>query len=272
MTSPRLAVVPYETTTLDLLKAAAVVLMIADHVGLYFAVTDGNWLRILGRPVAVIFGFLIGFSSATRVPPLWIVLGLALTLHEDMLFPKSSTRAVDILVSLALTRISMPAIDRLHAARPWLLPPLAVGLALLAAPLNVHFEYATEVTIVALLGAAVRLDRGTPADRAARDGIALVVLIALSLISIRHFELAGLEAAAVTAILAFTLVLLTSFERRPVAAPPLLAPLLRFVGRNTLWIYAVHLVMLQWMAWSIMPTAPDDTGDGKPDGKTDDTD
>ena len=240
-----------EISTLDVLKCVAVALMIVDHVGLYF-VAEEPWLRVLGRPAAVIFGFLIGFSRSTRVPSSWVGLGVGLTLLNGWLFPESEDRSLDILVSLALTRILMPTLERLHAAQPLWLAPAAVGFALLIEPINAYLEYGTEVALMALLGLAVRLDQGGPAERTARDAVVLVALIGMSLTAIRHFGFMGWEAAGCTALLAVTMLVLASFERGRLAAPAWLAPLLRFCGRNTLWIYAVHLAAMMIVAWLLI--------------------
>ncbi len=247
---------PVEVNTIDLLKLVAVVLMIADHVGLYLF--DNAWLRVAGRPVAVIFGFLIGYSAATRIPPSWIGLGIGLSLLNRWLFPHLEEHTLDILISLALTRASMPLFDRLHAASPLLLVLAVAVLGVLTEPVNAFLEYGPEVPIVALLGAAVRLDRGERGHAAARQATALAALVAISLVAIRHFDFTGIEALGCVALLGITLMTLASFRIVAVAAPAALAPLLRWTGRRTLWIYAVHLVALQLTAWWLLETAEED--------------
>jgi hypothetical protein len=241
-------------STLDVLKTLAVVLMIIDHLGLYFWVED-SWLRLLGRGAAVIFGFLIGFSSSTRVPASWVFLGLGLTLLNGLLFPDAEERALDILISLALTRVLTPFFERLHARHPLWLVPLAIVLALLTEPVNEHLEYGTEVMVMALLGIAVRLETGRLETTTAREALALVALIAMSLLSIRHFEFTGWQAGACTALLATTILLLSRFQRQSIETPGVLGPILRFCGRNTLWIYAIHLAAFQVAAWWIADPA-----------------
>ena len=239
---------PREVTTLDLLKTLAVVLMIADHIGLY--VLPGNdVLRILGRPAAIIFGFLIGHSPSTRIPPSWIGLGLGLTLLNGWLLPQDSDQAIDILIGLALTRAVMPLFERLYDTDPLTLVPAGVGLALLAEPLNQYLEYGGEVTLVALLGLAVRRNAGTREQIAGRDAIALVALVGMSLIALRHFEFTGWMAAGCTTIIAVTILLLAQFRRTTITGPQWLVPLLRFGGRNSLWIYALHLAALIIGTW-----------------------
>ena len=235
-----------DLTTLDLLKSAAVLLMVIDHLGLYLVSAEpfSTEFRLLGRPASVIFGFLIGFSASRRVPPSWILLGVGLSLLDSWLTPDVGQKALDILIVLALTRIAMPLLDALHEKQPLLLVPVAIGCALLHERLGEYLEYGGEVPVAALLGVAVRLNKGRPGQAAARDALTLVGMIAIGLIAIRHFEFQGLEAAVCIAILGFTFVGLSRFERKPATAPLGLGPLLHFIGRNTLWIYALHLAAL----------------------------
>lgn len=249
-------------STLDVLKLAAVTAMIIDHVGLYFY-PEQPVMRVLGRPAAVIFGFLIGYSATTRVPPSWIGLGLGLTFLERALAePKGDEDtegeesndddgpvALDILIALALTRIVMPFFAWLHGVRAWLLVPAAVLLALAAEATNQYFEYGTEIAVVALLGLARRLDRKTIGDGVAVAGTAVVGLATLGSIAISHFGFEGSLAVATMLLLAATFAVLMVFVSRPLAGvPSILARPLCFAGRMTLWIYAAHLALFQIIA------------------------
>lgn len=249
-------------STLDVLKLAAVTAMIIDHVGLYFY-PEQPVLRVLGRPAAVIFGFLIGYSASTRVPPSWIGLGLGLTFLERALADPTGDEdtasaensdddapvALDILIGLALTRIVMPFFAWLHGVRSWLLVPAAVLLALAADATNEYFEYGTEIAVVALLGLARRLDRRTIGDGVAVAGTAVVALATIGSIAIAHFGFEGSLAAGTILLLAATFALLMVFASRPLAGvPSILARPLCFAGRMTLWIYAVHLALFQIIA------------------------
>jgi len=243
-----------EVTTLDLLKCVAVLLMFADHIGLY--VYDNAWLRVAGRPVAVIFGFLIGFSASTRVPPSWIGFGLGLSLLSRALFPSDTPHNLDILITLALTRLSMPFFERVYTYQPLLLVPAVVLLALSTAPVNEFLEYGTEVPIVALLGIAVRLDEGRTAEATARHATALAALIAIGLTAIRHFEFEGTQAVVCIAILAVTMIALANFRLTAFSVRPGIASLMRWTGRNTLIIYAIHMAVLLVTAWAMLPDDP----------------
>ena len=247
-------------TTLDMLKLVAVILMLADHIGLYLF--DNQWMRVAGRPVAVIFGFLIGFSRSSRVPPLWIGLGIALSLANRWLFPNDMPHSLDILITLALTRLVVPFFEQVHRAQPLLLVPMVVGLGLLTAPLNELLEYGSEVPILSLLGVAVRLDQGRRSETTARLALALACLVGISLISIEHFGFAGREAAGCIAALAVTVMTLANFSVRPVAVSTAIAPALKWIGRNTLVIYAVHLFLLMLTsAWLLLELSGGDEPD-----------
>lgn len=250
--------------TLDLLKLAAVTAMVIDHIGLYF-LPEQPVLRAIGRPAAVIFGFLIGYAATSRVPPSWVGLGLGLTFLERALADPAGNEdaddaedneggdgddtALDILIALALTRIVMPFFAWLHGVRVWLLLPVALVLGLTAEATNQYFEYGTEIAVVALLGLARRLDKGSAADGATIAGLAVIGLATVGTIAVRHFEFKDGADAVALVLLAVTFVVLMVFARRPLLGLPgwLSAPLC-FVGRHTLWIYAVHLALFQVIA------------------------
>lgn len=246
----------HAASTLDALKFAAVVLMFADHIGLYFM--DGNAWRVAGRPVAIIFGYLIGFAGPRRVPASWIALGLGLTLMRDHLEPGGSDRTLDILITLALTRIMVPFFDAVHAHNPLLLIPLAIVLALSAEATQSYLEYSTEIAVVALIGVARRLHGGRAEDNTALEATGLIALVGITLIAIRHLEFTTAESLAAAALIALTIYLLTRFSVAPVTSlPPGPAALMRFAGRNTLAIYVVHMALFLIGAHAIEKLDPD---------------
>ena len=58
--------------------------------------------------------------------------------------------------------------------------------------------------------------------------------------------------------IAATVIALSRFQLRPAETPAFLDPILRFGGRQTLWIYAVHLavlLVLHW--WAVAEATPD---------------
>lgn len=223
-------------------------------------------LRAIGRPAAVIFGFLIGYAASTRVPPSWVGLGLGLTLLERALADPAGDEnerdsegegeenddglvALDILIGLALTRIVMPFFAWLHGVRAWLLIPAGVLLALAAPATNHYFEYGTEIAVVALLGLARRLDTGGAGNGVTIAGSALIAFATVAGIAIGHFGFNDAQSAVAVVLLASTVVVLMVFVTKPLTGvPAVLARPLKFIGRTTLWIYAAHLALFQVIA------------------------
>jgi hypothetical protein len=237
-------------TTLDLLKVFAVATMLADHVGLYF-LTDQTWWRAAGRPTIVIFGFLIGFAGPRTVPPLWIGLGLGLTLLEGWTDTGDEGAALDTLISLALARLSLPFFVWLMERNVWLLLLAAIAAALLAESTNQHLEYGTEVLMFALFGLACRGAAPNPTARVHAMPTGLAAMVGYLVISHRHFEFGASQTAAVAVVLAGLIVVLLRFETRPIKAAlnPPLAAALRFAGQYTLEIYAIHLALFMIASW-----------------------
>jgi hypothetical protein len=65
---------PRDTTTIDVLKTVAIILMLIDHIGFYLF-PDMLWFRLLGRLCVPLWFFLIGFSDKRDVPWQWFAGG-----------------------------------------------------------------------------------------------------------------------------------------------------------------------------------------------------
>lgn len=74
-----------QLNTYDLLKFIACVLMIVDHIGMFF-LKDQVFLRVLGRAAYPIFAFCIGYNKSYKITPVLVTLGVlmaALTLFLE---------------------------------------------------------------------------------------------------------------------------------------------------------------------------------------------
>lgn len=89
-------------TRYDLLKSLALILMIVDHVG-YFFFPDESWFRVMGRLSVPIWFFLIGFADTRKVQPtIWIgavAVAASAALTGEYILP------LNILFTLALARL-----------------------------------------------------------------------------------------------------------------------------------------------------------------------
>ena len=68
-----------EANSHDLIKAAAILLMIVDHIGLYL-MGNNLWFRVIGRSAAPLFFFATGYTSKHKFNVSLLNYGIALTL------------------------------------------------------------------------------------------------------------------------------------------------------------------------------------------------
>src|SRR5690606_10698014 len=117
MTAHTISKATVSLTSYDLIKAAAVLLMIVDHVGYYFF-PDQDWFRVFGRMCVPIWFFLIGYARSRDLSlPLWI--GLAALVVANMIagmsiFPLNVLGTM-ILVRLVLDRVMDVATENARA-------------------------------------------------------------------------------------------------------------------------------------------------------------
>lgn len=70
--------------THDVIKIVAVLLMLVDHIGLYFF-DNNQWCRLIGRAAAPLFFLLIGSVAKLRLRPTLFIYGALLSLSASLL-------------------------------------------------------------------------------------------------------------------------------------------------------------------------------------------
>ena len=150
MENPRASV-----TSTDLLKIAGLVLVLADHYGLFFS-PDAPWWRVFGRAAAPVFFFLIGYGRTRTAPMRWLVLGGVLTALDVVTSIGKGDASINILFSFALIRLVLGPLERRLPPAAWPLLVIGIALALLMRPLGNVLEYGAGGWLWALLGFAVR--------------------------------------------------------------------------------------------------------------------
>jgi len=65
--------------THDVMKIAAISLMVVDHIGFYF-LADNLWFRLIGRGAAPLFFFLIGYAGKLHLTWMLVLYGCALSI------------------------------------------------------------------------------------------------------------------------------------------------------------------------------------------------
>ena len=254
----RVKTLPADITSYDLLKAAAVVIMVIDHLGSYFF-PDDLMLRAVGRIGFPVWFFLVGHASGRNIPLKLaggaLVLVAANFVTGMPLFPLNALVTI-ILIRLALDKMTAMAFatgQAQGADRPqdqgqniWKLSSL---LAFAIVPTYIAFEYGTLAFIFALFGYAVRhlreRDNGKFITR--YMAFALVLFIVVQGVSYSFSQIEFVVMAAGTALVCLVLSQFkaATYPRLTSICPKIGVWGLQFLGRRTLEIYVVHLLLFK---------------------------
>jgi hypothetical protein len=248
---------PSGVTSYDILKSAAVLLMIVDHVGYYFH--DGqDWYRVFGRMCVPIWFFLIGYARTRALDKgLWI--GTAI-LEAGRFAAGMPVLPVTILATFLAIRAGLDRLMRFATrdARTHIIVNFI--LFLLAVPSIYLFEYGTPGLMLAMFGWAVRQSQdknpAVPAERLHQQmGWSAVSFLFWETLT---FNFCQAQSGVMSVGVLLTLCALTFFRPRefPLFGRRALAPVrlgLQFCGRWTLEIYVAHIILFQTIASIVSP-------------------
>lgn len=227
----------------DLVKVVALLLMFVDHAGAFFYV-DTQWLRAIGRGAAPIFLFLAGYAASLRIRRELPALALLMTASDFLLV--GHLRVQNILVTIILCRLLLRFAERktgfIQRPYEWFAGAVALIITLFVT------QYGSMGFLLALAG-YVRRRRERYPDAYSRR------LFELSLLIYGAVEgfLAGFdewEFALTGLVLALDYCLLLNLEaRKPpaFALPRPLRCLLKLASYHSAYIYAFHLIALEWL-------------------------
>lgn len=237
-------------TAHDVLKAFAVLTMIADHVG-YFFFPEEAWLRVVGRLSAPVWFYLVGYAGARAVPRGWLI-GGAITSAAAIAF-NGYIMPFNILFMLAATRVAMPYLERIAFSGRLAFIAVFVGLFALSFSTCYVLEYGTMGVLWALYGAHRRREPGH--DRAAAQAILLGMMVGVSFLfqALTLPAMDGDHNLGLAAGLAGLFVVLLGFVPERWSVPSRVALPLQILGRWTLEIYVFHLVAFRILAFFLYP-------------------
>lgn len=260
-TSTPQKVLPNSLTSYDLLKTIAILLMVIDHIGIYFY-PDESWFRVLGRLCVPIWFFLIGYAR-TRDIPFKVILGVGILMGSNMLageflFP------VTILVTLMIGRYYIDT--WMFAARRGgeAMAGLFFMLLLLTFPTFLIFEYGTLGLLFTVFGALCRYKQDYKNEMP--EGFERQILyfaagsfVVFVMIQIAPFKvLTGIQLSVLCLSMAGVYFILNRFAPAELPTitsklPSFINEILKFTGRKTLEIYVVHLLMFKAAAVFLYP-------------------
>lgn len=247
---------PRDLTSYDLLKTLAVVLMIVDHVGLYFF-PGITWLRVLGRLCVPMWFFLIGYARSRDLSwPLWAgaaVLAVGGMIGGLHIFPPS------ILVTIIAVRLLLDPYMSVAMKGPFRFCAGALALVLLALPTTLILDYGTMALLLAVFGYLCRHDGDDPAKR--EMVIYPYMIFCIVGYVIMQWALFAFALPQMLALFAGTILVFLGLSRfRPLVLPRLTealpapaAALLRLTGRHTLAIYVAHFLFLELLGLWLYP-------------------
>lgn len=259
---------PKDLTSYDLLKTAAVILMIIDHIGAYL-MPEMFWMRIAGRLCVPMWFFLVGYARSRDTGLyLWIA---ALVLIVSDFVAGMTIFPLNILVTILFVRLVLDLYMKI-VSRHWALF-FAGGLLLLllSLPSLLIIDYGTQGLILAVFGYVVRRAQDDPHRRLTEIFPCLVFSAAFyTLMQWVVFHFSGLPGLVLLAGTVAVLLMLVDFRPAtfPRAALILSRPgvwLLQMTGRHTLLIYVGHLLVIKalglwllphsfhFLGWSLLP-------------------
>ena len=261
--SPRNPHTLHPVDNTDWLKTAAIVSVLVDHFG-YFFTEDDLWWSVFGRLAAPTFFFLMGYAKSRTVPLRWIWLGVILTLLESW-NANWTWVAPNILLSLALIRFARPYGQILLQRHGWAAFVFLVSALLAISSIAGNIvDYGSEGWLWALFGICHRIyldsksDVAAPAQSSAPPAPAmkenagrmrLLACVAAVVVYVwqeqREYSYPQIQFAVFIVGICVWAASLCLFLRGPsrIQPPEAISGALRFIGRHTLEIYAIQLVV-----------------------------
>lgn len=258
-----------DLTSYDLLKALAVLLMLADHIGYYFYPDDNSW-RLVGRMCVPIWFFLIGYARSRDLGPrLWggmIILVLASAVTGMGVIP------LNILATMIVIRLLIDPVMTRSMQSSQTLWQLSLIFLFLIIPSSYLFEYGTLAVIMGMYGWLVRHRHEYPQGEIQLQRFFFFALGTFVFMQTIFFGFNQQEMVALFVGIPVVMGLLTLFK--PVVfsgtgtgVKGVLCAPLRFMGRWTLEIYVAHLLVFKaiaattqperfhWFDWRLVPEA-----------------
>lgn len=246
---------PSALTSYDLIKAVAVVIMICDHIGFYFF-PENEWWRAFGRIGFPVWFFFVGHAMGRELSPRLVggavMLAVVSAIVSMPVFPTNA------LVTIILIRVLLDPLMRFAGKGVGPLIQTMVMLAVLALPTSFLTEYGTMGLLFALFGYIVRHKDTFMGGRDIRLPVMLACFFTFALLQEMVFGftqpaflfMAGGTLGTCLLMMVFRPM---EFPRLSARIPAIFKAPIQFMGRRTLEIYIVHLLLFKGLAAILNP-------------------
>jgi len=220
--------------------------MIIDHVG-WLLFPQIEWFRVFGRMCVPLWFFLIGYVNTRDIPVRWLVAGIILMISNIII--GLPPLPLSVLFTMAAIRLVIDPLWGWLMRKPIYYWWVVLLLIFASYATDLFIEYGTMGLLMAMAGYAVR-HRET-VDGHLGEGISVrlmvVVLASFGILETLQFGFSMLGALVLAGGLVGVYFALQQFTYKvyPNTADHNSAPLVRFMGRYTLEIYVIHLLILK---------------------------
>lgn len=246
---------PRDLTSYDFVKAYAVLLMVVDHIGMYFY-PEELWLRVIGRLCVPVWFFLIGYARSRDIgPTMW---GGAILLMATDVLTGANVFPLNILVTMMALRLVIDPVMAQAKKSPAHLWFVAGALFLLVIPTGLFVEYGTEGLIMALFGYVIRHREELPQIKSQLDYFMVFCFLAFCVVEYFAFGFSGAQ-FGVLFVGIFT-VMAGLYHFKPATYPGLTARMpgpvragIQLLGRHSLEVYVFHLMLFGVVGMMVYP-------------------
>ncbi len=245
---------PQELTSYDLLKSFAVITMVVDHIGMYLFPEQNEW-RLVGRMSMPVWLFLIGYAQTRELAPLLWIGGSILVVSNIVVGESIFSLNIFFTILAARLVVDSLALNFLKNKESALFT--YVLLALLVIPTSVVFDYGTFAFLFAMLGYFVR-DKENNISAQVKYGFMLLAVLTHAGFEALSFAFNQVEAILLVVGLVAVCYMLILFKPKTypeftVKCPHFIIAPLQLMGRHSLEIYVVHLLILKSIAFYLYP-------------------
>jgi hypothetical protein len=248
---------PKDLTSYDFLKSLAVITMIIDHIGFYFFPEVLEW-RAVGRMSFPIWFFLVGYSNSRDLPViLWG--GAVVLLISNVIFGMPLA-GLNILFSIIIVRSLIDPVMKVALMNFEALFMITFMMMIMVLPTMIIFEYGTQGFLFAMFGYMLRHREKLEVKNKKRliNGFLLVsfaVYMAYQKITFGLNDTQFLVAGICVMTSCYFL-----YQFQPKLFPEYtkswskpIVGLFKLMGRKTLEIYVIHLILFKVIAFWLYP-------------------